>query len=58
MQPGWPVYDTFVRSDLRTVGPANATTIVLRLHRGLSVALFSNRHHRASDGRLLPMMCL
>ena len=36
---------TFVLSDLNTVGPADAATIALRMHRGLSVALFHSPHH-------------
>ncbi|GIL75651.1 hypothetical protein Vretimale_15202 [Volvox reticuliferus] len=46
LDPRYPVYHTFIRSNLRRVGPANATTILLRMHRGISVGLFSNPHHR------------
>ncbi|GFR47375.1 hypothetical protein Agub_g9086, partial [Astrephomene gubernaculifera] len=46
LDPGFPVYGTFVRSHLGSVGPHAASTLVLRMHRGLSVALFNNPHHR------------
>ncbi|KAG2436291.1 hypothetical protein HXX76_006602 [Chlamydomonas incerta] len=46
MDPGFPIYTQFVRSRLDRIGPYNATTLVLRMHRGISVALFNNPHHR------------
>eukprot|EP00198_Chlamydomonas_reinhardtii_P010613 XP_001699950.1 predicted protein [Chlamydomonas reinhardtii] len=46
MDPGFPIYTQFVRSHLDRIGPYNATTLVLRMHRGISVALFNNPHHR------------
>ncbi|EFJ50131.1 hypothetical protein VOLCADRAFT_89210 [Volvox carteri f. nagariensis] len=46
LDPNFPVYHTFIRSNLNTVGPANATTILLRLHRGITVGLFNNPNHR------------
>ncbi|PNH03174.1 hypothetical protein TSOC_010775 [Tetrabaena socialis] len=47
MDPHFEVYTTFVRSHLNTVGPHNATTIELRMHRGIS-----NQHHRAQMERM------
>lgn len=43
--PQYPAYHTFVRSHLGAVGPYDATTVHLRVHRGISVALFHNPHH-------------
>lgn len=45
LYPETQLYKTFVLSDLNTVGPADAATIALRIHRGLSVALFQSPHH-------------
>ncbi|KAG2484617.1 hypothetical protein HYH03_016571 [Edaphochlamys debaryana] len=46
MDPDMPVYTIFGRSDLTRAGPYNATVLVLRMHRGISVAIFNNPHHR------------
>lgn len=46
----WHVSRTFILSDLNTVGPANASTVNIRMHRGLTVALFLSPHHARQVG--------